>query len=55
MVEIKQQLVSDTPNKFGRNNGRTYITIHTTANTNEGADAQMHADLQSGGNSRAAN
>lgn len=54
MVKIKQQLISDTPYKYGRSNKKKYITIHETANTNKGADAQTHADLQSNGNSRAA-
>src|SRR5699024_562293 len=40
---------------LGRSNKRTYITIHETANTSKGANAQAHANLQSNGNSRAAN
>ena len=55
MVKIKKQLISDTRNKLGRSNKRTYITIHETANTSKGANAQAHANLQSNGNSRAAN
>lgn len=54
MVNIKKQLVKDTPNKLGRSNKRTYITIHETANTSKGANAQAHANLQSNGNSRSA-
>lgn len=55
MVQIKQQLVSDTPNKYGRKNKRQYITIHETDNFKNGADAQAHANLQTNGNSRSAN
>ena len=54
MVKIKKQLISDTRNKLGRSNKRTYITIHETANTSKGANAQAHANLQSNGNSRSA-
>lgn len=35
-------------------NGRKSITIHETANTNKGANAQAHANLQSRGNARQA-
>lgn len=35
-------------------NPARYITIHQTGNTNAGADAQAHANLQSRGNSRSA-
>lgn len=35
-------------------NKKTSITIHETANTNKGADAQAHANLQSSGNVRQA-
>lgn len=35
-------------------NSKKYIVIHQTGNTNTGANAQMHADLQSKGNSRKA-
>lgn len=53
-LEIKKQLVKDTPYKFGRKNGKKYITVHMTDNYNKGADAQAHANLQSNGNSRGA-
>lgn len=49
---IKEQLIKDTPYKYGTSNGRKYIVIHETGNTNKGADAQAHANLQSKGNSR---
>lgn len=55
MVAIKQQLVSqDIINKrsFGAGNPCNYITIHETANENKGADAQVHANLQSNLNPR---
>lgn len=57
MVKIKQQLV---PNRIARRviskgtNGRRWITIHDTGNTARGADAQVHANLQSRGNPRKA-
>lgn len=54
-LKVIKQLVSDTPNKFGRNNKKRYITVHLTDNWNIGANAQTHANLQSNGNSRAAN
>ena len=49
MVAIKQQLVSSRAKTYGGKNGRKYITIHETANTNKGANAQAHANLQSNG------
>ncbi|MFS0647030.1 N-acetylmuramoyl-L-alanine amidase [Siminovitchia sp. 179-K 8D1 HS] len=55
MVAIKQQLVSqDIINKrsYGTGNPCNYITIHETANENKGADAQVHANLQSNLNPR---
>lgn len=57
MVSIKQDLV---PNSIangvilGTNNKTDYITIHETANTDNGADAEMHAQLQRNGNNRSA-
>lgn len=54
-LKVIEQLVADTPNKSGRNNKKLYVTVHQTANRNIGANAQMHANLQSNGNSRAAN
>jgi len=55
MVTMKQQLVSDAvirTKTYGGGNKRTYITIHETANTSKGANAQAHANLQSNGNAR---
>ena len=54
MVKIKKQLVSSRKNTYDGTNGRKYITIHETDNTNKGANAQAHANLQSRGNSRSA-
>jgi len=57
MVEIKKQLVSNSiANRVSYNgkNSRKYITVHQTGNTSRGANAQMHANLQSRGNSRSA-
>lgn len=39
---------------YGGTNPRTYITVHQTGNTNRGAGAQAHANLQSRGNARTA-
>lgn len=49
MVTTKQQLVSSRSSAYSGKNGRKYITIHETANTKKGADAQAHANLQSRG------
>lgn len=57
MVSIKKQLVPNSrANRltYGYNNSKKYITIHQTGNTNKGADAQAHANLQTKGNSRSA-
>ncbi len=54
MVAIKQQLVASRSLTSGVGNPCNYITIHETANTNKGANAQSHANLQSKGNSRLA-
>jgi len=51
-MKVTRQIVGNLDNTYGDGNGRDYITIHETANTNSGADAEAHADLQSGGNSR---
>ena len=56
-INIKQQIVS--PNiiaerSFGHGNKKRYITIHETGNTNRGANAQAHANLQSRKNPRLA-
>lgn len=49
MVRIKKQLISRVKNGYPGVNGRKFITIHETANTSRGADAQTHANLQSRG------
>ena len=51
-MKVTRQIVTDLSNTYGGGNNNTSITIHETANTNSGADAEAHADLQSGGNSR---
>jgi len=51
-MKVTRQIVGNLENTYGDGNGRDYVTIHETANTNAGADAEAHADLQSGGNSR---
>lgn len=53
MVQIKQQL-TDTKHKSSGTNTKLGIVIHETANTNKGAGAQAHANLQSRGNVRKA-
>src|SRR5690606_40500574 len=56
-VKIKKQLVSSTIIKersYGYGNKKKFITIHETANTNKGANAQAHANLQSRKNPREA-
>ena len=49
MVSTKKQLAPTRPmvNGYGYGNNRKFLTIHQTGNTNKGANAQMHADLQS--------
>ncbi|WP_062052324.1 N-acetylmuramoyl-L-alanine amidase family protein [Bacillus sp. JCM 19034] len=57
MVAIKKQLVSHSvvnQRSYGRGNKKTSITVHQTGNTNKGANAQAHANLQSRLNSRQA-
>lgn len=50
MVNIKTQLVTGGNRRTNSGtNTRQYITIHETANTSKGADAQAHANLQSRG------
>lgn len=54
-IKIKKQLVSRAiinELTYGKGNRLTHIVIHETANYNEGANAQVHANLQSNGNSR---
>lgn len=52
-LEIKQQITKTTKKNAGTNN-RVGVAIHETANTSQGAGAQAHANLQSGGNVRQA-
>lgn len=49
MVAIKKQLapVKAGVNGYGYGNKKKFLTIHQTGNTNKGANAQMHANLQS--------
>ncbi len=57
MVKIKRQIVSKAVENrvtYGGKNPVNYVTIHQTGNTSRGANAEMHAKLQSNGNSRAA-
>lgn len=54
MVSIKQQFVNGTNRISSGKNSINYITIHETANTNPGATARAHANLQSKGNPREA-
>lgn len=56
-VAIKRQIVSDSvANKrtYGNGNKKRTITVHQTGNTNKGADAQAHANIQSKLNPRQA-
>lgn len=50
-MQIKTQFAPLTKT-WGYGNSRSSITVHETANTSRGADAQAHANLQSRGNSR---
>lgn len=57
MVKLKKQIVSNSiANKrsYGNSNPVKYITAHQTGNTSPGADAQAHANIQSGLNPRKA-
>jgi len=54
LVAIKQQLVKSTNRISVGKNLINYITIHETANTAPGANAQAHANLQTNGNVRQA-
>lgn len=57
MVKINKKLVPESVAKkvtYDGTNSKKYIVIHETANTNKGADAEAHANLQSNGNSRQA-
>lgn len=48
-LKIKKQFVSNLRYTYGHGNKKRYITIHETGNTNKGANAQAHANLQSRG------
>src|SRR5690625_4827129 len=48
-MKIKKQLVKSRAKTFAGTNPRRFITIHETANTSKGANAQAHANLQSRG------
>ncbi|GAA5418064.1 N-acetylmuramoyl-L-alanine amidase CwlH [Paraliobacillus ryukyuensis] len=57
MVKLKKQLVSEhviDERSYGYGNPVNTITIHQTGNTNAGADAQAHANIQTNMNSRQA-
>lgn len=49
MVEIREQLVGSLDKTFGDGNPCRGVTIHETANTDNGADAAATADYQSNG------
>ena len=51
MVQIKQQLVPQANRHatFGTGNPKKKLVVHQTGNIRSGANAQMHADLQSRG------
>lgn len=49
MVKVKKQLVSSRAKTSAGTNGRKYISVHQTANPAKGANAQVHANLQSNG------
>jgi hypothetical protein len=51
---LQEQLVKSSAQIYGGTNRCTSITIHETANTSKGADAQAHANLQTNGNVRQA-
>jgi len=56
-MQITKQLVSQSvinQRSYGKGNPKKYITVHQTGNTDKGANAQMHANLQSRLNSREA-
>lgn len=57
MVAIKQQLVSQNVIKnrsYGYGNTCNFITIHQTGNSSKGANAQVHANIQTKMNKREA-
>src|SRR5690625_3543637 len=53
-IKIRQQLVKSWGRTWAGENLCLGITVHETANTNTGANAAAHANLQSNGNVRQA-
>lgn len=53
-MRVREQLVTSDARIFDGVNPNEYCTVHETANTNPGADAARHADLQSAVNVRQA-
>ena len=49
MVKIRQQLIRTNDKTYGRNNKKKFVTVHQTGNKSRGANAQMHANYQTGG------
>lgn len=49
MVKITKNIVNRTDKIYGHNNKRKFITIHETANTDKGANAETHGRLQQNG------
>lgn len=57
MVKVTRQIVSKSVASkvtYSGKNPVNYVTVHQTGNTNKGANAKVHANLQSNGNARAA-
>ena len=54
MVTVKEQFVTAEDRIYGWDNPGEYCTVHETDNTDIGANAQRHADLQSSVNVRQA-
>ena len=50
MVKIRKAL-SSNKNHYGGKNGKLYLTIHTTGNTNKGANAENHRKFINNGSS----
>lgn len=42
MVDIKEMVITNLSNTYGHGNPCNYLTIHETANTSAGANAEMH-------------
>ncbi|MCM2674109.1 N-acetylmuramoyl-L-alanine amidase [Alkalicoccobacillus plakortidis] len=52
-MNIKQDLIpTSASNRPGKKIGATYITVHETANTNRGANAEMHSRYIKGADAR---